>query len=176
MYRLVHDKTYLINTMEENTIRRVYEWAYLLQPTLDDEALARTLAEFRSAMTEKGMEIINDETPKVIDLAYTIEQVIDHKRAKFTQAYFGWIKFEAEPAQAIMIDAMAKAHGSVIRYLLIKTVRENTIAKRQPRRVRKDADGNDIPTDPALASEAPAAPQAEKSQEQAVNDALVDIV
>ncbi len=49
------------------------------------------------------------------------------KYQKYTSAYFGWVKFEAGPEAVRIIDEAFKKHLSIIRHLLIKTARENTM-------------------------------------------------
>jgi hypothetical protein len=43
-------------------------------------------------------------------------------------AYFGWIKFEALAEKSITIGEAFKNNSSILRYILIKTVRENTMS------------------------------------------------
>ncbi len=46
---------------------------------------------------------------------------------EYDTAYFGWIKFEAAPEAALEIKKAMDANEKVLRYLLIKTARENTL-------------------------------------------------
>jgi hypothetical protein len=47
------------------------------------------------------------------------------------------MKFEVEPKGALLIDASLKQNPSVIRFLLLKTVRENTMAPKKILRERR---------------------------------------
>ena len=54
------------------------------------------------------------------------KSVADVKK-KFTSAYFGWIKFETKSELMPAIKKAVDGNPNVLRYLLIKTVRENTL-------------------------------------------------
>ena len=54
------------------------------------------------------------------------KSVADVKK-KFTTAYFGWLKFETKSELMTSIKKAVDANPNVLRYLLIKTVRENTL-------------------------------------------------
>ena len=75
--------------------------------------------------------IIAEELPVFIDLAYTIVKTVDHKNKRFDEAYFGWIKFEGTPSGIAELEEGLKKDENVLRYLVVKTIRENTfIAKK----------------------------------------------
>jgi len=76
-------------------------------------------------------EIIAEELPVFIDLAYQIVKTVEHKNKRFDQAYFGWIKFEGSPAGIAELEEGLKKDENILRYLIVKTIRENTfIAKK----------------------------------------------
>jgi hypothetical protein len=45
----------------------------------------------------------------------------------FKEAYFGWIKFEGEPASVALFSKEIEKLPNILRYLIIKTVRESTL-------------------------------------------------
>jgi len=57
-----------------------------------------------------------------------MSRLIDNKKQKFNSAYFGWVKFETTPSQAKTIKEMLDKDEKLIRFILIKTVRENTMS------------------------------------------------
>ncbi len=54
-------------------------------------------------------------------------KVVGPKRDYYDTAYFGWIKYEAEPKAAAEIKKALDLSEKVLRYIIVKTIRENTI-------------------------------------------------
>jgi len=48
------------------------------------------------------------------------------------KAYFGWIKFELEPDSVLQLKENLEQNDSLLRFLIIKTVRENTLVPKKP--------------------------------------------
>ncbi len=116
---------------KEHTESRVYELGYHLVPTLSEEQVPVASAAVRGMIERISKDIIAEEAPVFIDLAYTIVKTVEHKNKRFDDAYFGWIKFEGEPAGIAELEDGLKKDDNVLRYLLTKTIRENTfIAKK----------------------------------------------
>lgn len=111
---------------------RVYEVGYLLSPAVRDENLTSALAKIQDTITTAGGTIIAEGEPEFIDLAYEMTRVIENKNIRFTQAYFGWIKFTIEPKQIVEINAVLETNIDIIRFLVLKTVVENTIIAKNP--------------------------------------------
>ncbi|MFZ2831546.1 MAG: 30S ribosomal protein S6 [Minisyncoccia bacterium] len=115
----------------EHTEPRIYELGYHLVPTLAEEQIAQASGAVRGMIERISKDVIAEELPVFIDLAYTIVKTVDHKNKRFDQAYFGWIKFEGAPAGIAEIEEALKKDPNVLRYLVVKTIRENTfIAKK----------------------------------------------
>ncbi len=110
---------------------RVYELGYLLVPTIKEEAVGASYGNLKELIVTLGGEVITDEMPKQIGLAYTMEKVISNVRSKFDQAYFGWIKFNMEPSKVEEAKKKLDLNAEIIRFLIIKTVKENTIAAKR---------------------------------------------
>ena len=102
----------------------VYELGFHLLPTLGEEEVSAEVDGLRSLIEKHGGVIISTESPKLIDLAYTMEKKQESKNAKFDSALFGWIKFEGESDKAEALDEEVGARKNVLRYLIIKTVRD----------------------------------------------------
>src|SRR3989344_5109338 len=111
--------------------RRVYELGYLLVPTLSEENVPASYGDLKNLIIELGGEIISDEMPKNIALAYSMSKVVQNVRSKFNTAYFGWIKFETDPEKVLELKKKLDMDVNLIRFLIIKTVRENTIAAKR---------------------------------------------
>ena len=74
-----------------------------------------------------GGSLVSVGEPKLINLAYPMTKSVADTKKKFTSAYFGWIKFETSQTLMPQIKKAVDANPNVLRYLLIKTVRENTL-------------------------------------------------
>lgn len=116
---------------KEHTEPRVYELGYHLVPTLAVEQIPAASGAVRGMIEQISKDIIAEELPVFIDLAYTIVKTVEHKNKRFDQAYFGWIKFEANPEGIATLEEALKKDDNVLRYLIVKTIKENTfIAKK----------------------------------------------
>lgn len=106
---------------------RIYEIGYLLSPAIRDEDLTVRETELKESLTKLGATIISEGAPEFIDLAYEMSRVIDNKRVRFNQGYFGWFKIEIDPSKMVEAKEILDKNTLLIRYLLISTVRENTV-------------------------------------------------
>lgn len=115
----------------EHTEPRIYELGYHLVPTLAEEQIPGASGAVRGMIERISKDIIAEELPVFIDLAYTIVKTVDHKNKRFDEAYFGWIKFEGAPRGVAELEEGLKKDENVLRYLIVKTIREDTfIAKK----------------------------------------------
>jgi ribosomal protein S6 len=110
---------------------RVYEAGFLIVSTVAEGDLGARVTAIRDIIEGNGGKMISDEYPKSLDLAYPMVKVTSNKRAIHHSAYFGWMKFDAEPKGAKAIDSALKADDKVLRHILIKTIRENTIVPKK---------------------------------------------
>ncbi len=123
----------------EHTEPRVYELGYHLVPTLSVEQIPAASGAVRGMIERISKDIIAEELPVFIDLAYQIVKTIEHKNKRYDDAYFGFIKFEANPEGIKTLEAELKKDVNVLRYLVTKTLRENTfISKKFPASNAKD--------------------------------------
>jgi len=120
------------NNNEEREINsRVYEVGYLLLPTISEEEMPGVYTKLKDLVVSLGGEIISDEMPKMISLAYTMSKIIKNVRNKFDSAYFGWVKFQMEPEKVLELKKKLNLDLNLIRFLVLKTVKENTIATKR---------------------------------------------
>lgn len=119
--------------LEETTSAdpRIYEVGYVLVPTISEEELPVNYGNLKELVSSFGGQIISDEMPKMITLAYQMLKVVANVRSKFTTGYFGWIKFEMDPSQVLELKKKLDINPNIIRFLIIKTVKENTIAAKR---------------------------------------------
>jgi ribosomal protein S6 len=120
-------KTASTETLESIKDNKVYEIGFLMSPAVRDEDLTARFDELKASLTNTGASLISEGAPEFIDLAYEMSKVIENKRVRFTQGYFGWVKIEANPATIAAIKELVEKNILIIRYLLIIAPRENTI-------------------------------------------------
>ena len=117
------------NPEEEKDLRlSVYEVGYLMVPTIAEESLGGEVTIFKDMFLENGAVFISDEYPKLLELAYEMSRSVNNKRQKFSYGYSGWVKFECTTSQAKIIKEVLDKNEKLIRFLMIKTVRENTMS------------------------------------------------
>ncbi|MFA6077231.1 MAG: 30S ribosomal protein S6 [Candidatus Paceibacterota bacterium] len=110
---------------------KVYELGYLLVPTIKEEDLGAVYGNLKELVSSFKGEIISDEMPKMINLAYSMQKVTSNVRNKFSTAYFGWIKFIMDPQKILEMKKNLDLDSNLVRFLILKTVKENTIAAKR---------------------------------------------
>ncbi len=118
--------------MEEKEPKtQVYELGFHLSPDIGDENVAKEFGDIKALIEEAGGTFISEEAPHSMPLAYDMEKVIANKKNTYSKAYFGWVKFELTSDKLAAIKIKLDEMVTVIRFLLIKTVRENTLAPKK---------------------------------------------
>ncbi len=122
-----------VDTEIENTKgdKRVYELGYLLVPTIASEDVPAMYTALKDTVVSFGGEFIMDEMPKLIPLAYTMVKVVSNVRNKFDSGYFGWLKFYMATEKVDELKKKLDLDPKIIRFLILKTVKENTMAARR---------------------------------------------
>src|SRR3990167_1672783 len=82
---------------EKESNPRIYELGFLLVPTINENDVLGEASRIKGVIESCGALLISDENPKSITLAYPIDKRVSGKRKSFTNAYFAWIKFHADP-------------------------------------------------------------------------------
>jgi ribosomal protein S6 len=117
--------------MTQDTVKTekasVYEVGFHIVPAVSPETLPKEVDAIKAVLGKQGATIISEEAPKMRPLSYPMTKAIGQSRATYETAYFGWIKFEAPVGSVAEINKAMDANEKVLRYLLIKTVRENTL-------------------------------------------------
>lgn len=143
------------NDVDTGVNQRVYELGYLLVPSIAEDNLPAMYGNVKEFVSSFKGEIISDEMPKMIPLAYSMSKVISNIRNKFDTGYFGWIKFVMDSDKVLELKKKLDLDPNFIRFLILKTVKENTIAAK--RFVRGDMHGRKPKTEKGDNSE-PAVP------------------
>lgn len=109
---------------------RIYELGYHVISSVSPEDLPKEAARVKEAIASLGGAVLSEEEPKLTMLAYGIAKTIGNKHVSFDSAYFGWVKFEAEGKTPALLKKTLDASGAILRFIIIKTVRENTLVRK----------------------------------------------
>ncbi len=109
----------------------VYEFGFLLVPDVGDEGAPASFSALKGMIEDAGGNPISDNLPAKMALAYPMDKEIDHKHQTYREAYFGWIKFELEKGKIAVLKDAFDNEKSLIRFIIIKTVKENTLAPKK---------------------------------------------
>ena len=144
-----------------------YELAFHVLPTVAEGEVPAVFENFKAALTKAGVEIIDEEAPARFDLAYEIVQYLEGRNRKFTSAYFGWVRFTAQPEQIDAVSEVVEGTKELLRHLLIKLTKveeENPFRFHEALEVKQVENVEDV----EVSKEAPAKEVAvEKTEEDA---------
>ena len=117
----------------------VYEIGFHVVPTVGEDGVSAVVESVRKALGDA--EIISEGFPKKITLAYQVERPsgsatadgsTQGKYEKYTESYFGHIKFAMQRESVNAFTADVRVLQPILRFLIIETVREDIAAA--PRR------------------------------------------
>jgi small subunit ribosomal protein S6 len=89
-----------------------YETVFILTPVLSDEQMKETVAKFKTVLTDKGAEIVNEEAWGLKKMAYAIE--------KKSTGFYCLLEFKAEPTVVKTLETAFRRDEKVIRYITVK--------------------------------------------------------
>lgn len=119
----------------EDSNKKIYEIGYHILPNLSEDEAMKVVADMKEQLLKAGAEMIAEQNPSMMTLAYEVGKEIENKIRRFETAYFGWMKFEVETKEIEGITSAMDKNPSILRHLIIKTVRESTLA--QPKLAHK---------------------------------------
>lgn len=112
---------------------RVYEISFIFDNNIDEEAALKKGDALKQSIATLGGSFISEEAPYMRELAYEMIRVQNNVNIRFNEGYFGWIKFELSGDKVKEFEKAIKLDEQVVRYLVVATVRENTVyTKRAP--------------------------------------------
>lgn len=112
----------------------VYEIGYLIVSSIPEEKIPEEAEAIKKIITSGGSSVIAEGAPERQQLAYTMrKKTVSGSYDTYDVAYFGWVKFEVGSDKIEAIKKAVEIYPSVLRSLLVSTVRENTyLGKRAP--------------------------------------------
>jgi ribosomal protein S6 len=112
---------------------RVYEISFIFDNKLDENTALEKANALKQSIAALGGSFISEETPYLRELAYEMIRVVNNQNVRFNEGYFGWIKFELDADKLEAFEKPLKLDEQIVRYLVVKTVRDNTVyTKRAP--------------------------------------------
>lgn len=147
---------------------QVYEVGYHIVPIVSEDDLGARVTAIRDVLEAHGAVSIADEYPKHMDLTYEMVKVASNKRAKYTSAYFGWIKFQTIPSEIKAIEEGLRKNDDILRFILVKTVRENTMVSKKILMHKRGEERPEEPKAPVVEKPALSAEELDKTIENLV--------
>ena len=89
-----------------------YETVFILTPVLSDEQMKETVAKFKNLLTDKGAEILSEETWGLKKMAYAIQ--------KKSTGFYCLLEFKAEPSVVKVLETAYRRDEKVIRFQTVK--------------------------------------------------------
>jgi len=105
----------------------VYEVSFHIVPQVGEDGVSAVVEKVRRALGDA--EIISEGFPQKMSLAYVVERAEQGKREKFSDSYFGWLKFATQREAIPALAEALRADRSILRHLIIETTREDLTAK-----------------------------------------------
>lgn len=102
----------------------IYEVGFHLVPTIAEDGVGGAVEKVRKLIGDDA-EFISEGYPVKTNLAYQVERATQGKREKYTEAWFGWIKFAQTRNKIPALEAALNDSRDVLRSLIIETVRED---------------------------------------------------
>jgi len=127
--------------MDNQDERKIYELGYLLVPYLPVEEVGKNVESLiKDKIEAMGGEVTSALDPVMTRLAYLITKIINNKHTKFSDAYFGALRFKLAPDKVKKLEANWKKDENLVRFLLITLPKgsENIVAPKRAFARRED--------------------------------------
>ncbi len=119
--------------IETTVDSRVYEVSYIFDNKIEESTALLKVDALKQSIATLGGSFVSEETPYLRELAYEMIRVVNNVNIRFNEGYFGWIKFEIAGEKIKDLEKTLKADEEVVRFIVVKTVKENTVfTKRAP--------------------------------------------
>jgi ribosomal protein S6 len=113
----------------EESGARIYEVGYHIIPTVKEESIESVVASVRALIENGQGSFIAEGAPVLMKLSYAMTAREGDKNVEYDRGYFGWIKFEAPVEITETLNEALKADRNILRFILFRTVREETRAR-----------------------------------------------
>ena len=117
------------DTLDEAGVVRIYEVGYHIVPTVKEEEVDGVVGKIRAIIEKSGGSFIAEGAPVQMKLSYPMSIRENERHAEYDRSYFGWLKFEAPVEVALALDETLKQDAQILRFIVFRTVREETRAR-----------------------------------------------
>ncbi len=153
--------------------RPLYEIGFHVVPTVEEAKVGEVVETLRAEIKKAGGEIVGEQAPQKMTLSYVIERATSGKREKYSEAYFGWLKFVVEERDGIVgLENFLQNNKTILRFLFIKTEHEEVQAPRRAVFSSNRLEGETLKK-PVSAPESPVGEVSEEELDKSI-DALVN--
>ncbi len=101
---------------------KLYELGFHIIPTATEKEVASVFSKIKEVIIKNNGSVVKEGEPKLTKLAYIIVKKIKAKNERFSNAFFAWVKFNAESSDIAGVKKSLDANNDIIRYLIVKTV------------------------------------------------------
>ncbi len=129
-----------LEKIEISSKPHIYEVSFVLDPALSEEKVQGFVAFVKTHIADTKGSFISEDSPKMKQLAYTMIKSTQGEKKRYSTGFFGWIKFELEASAVVDFKKALEKRDEVVRFLIIETVRESTLAYPKPSYMRTDPD------------------------------------
>jgi len=135
----MHENTDAVHNEAETGLETgIYELGYHILSSLSEDELQEEVGALKGMIEKVGGVFVAEEAPVMFRLAYTIVRSVGGRREKYDTSYFGWMKFELPFGTAHTLQEELEKRESILRFLIIKTVREDTRAGKRIFQVKEE--------------------------------------
>src|SRR3989344_8725165 len=92
----------------------IYEVGFHLVPTIAEDGVGAAVENIRKLIGDTA-EFISEGYPQKMQLCYQIERAAQGKREKYTESWFGWIKFAQAKEQIPALEQALNASREGLR-------------------------------------------------------------
>jgi len=159
---------------EYSSEEQIYEIGFHILPTVPEEKLPEAVLKLKDLITQSGGTVLAEDFPKMKILAYEIKKRIEAKYLSFNKAYFGWIKFEVPHVSIDKIEKEIKNNSDILRFIIVRTVRENTMHTPKPPTMIRGNNLEGVETSPDQSVPAEKIEISEAEMDKSIDELLIN--
>ncbi|NCN52798.1 30S ribosomal protein S6 [Candidatus Parcubacteria bacterium] len=154
--------------------RNSYEFAFHVLPTVAEGEVAGVFDKIKAHITKAGGEILDEEAPQRIDLAYDIVKHIEGKNRKFHSAYFGWTRFKLASEAIEALDEELEGDANILRALMLRLTRIEEESPFRYHEAHKESKVKVVDEGESLGEDTPAVAEVAEATEEAKAEEVVE--